>query len=1179
MPAIFKAGGIILKVSVYSKYVVLLLLLYACKTPSQQAMEENRPLYAAPVSYALDTNSGYTINPLTSDSILPLRDSAGKIIATGTAVPFISTVADEGKTFSSTIISPVISRRKPSSINFHPVPENIIKIPVDTNQLRQVNLGEGDSTFILRNSMGIIPTGVPLAAKGKKLPVIEAEPLRIMPLRPKDEAQANIQYLDVEQGLPMSYITNLLLDSKGNVWFGTDGLGIGKYDGIIITNYQLKETLAGTAVTALLEDRKGNIWIGSANNGITIFDGTSIMHFTEEEGLSDNHITSMTEDTRGNIWIGTQHGGVSKFVPIDLSNGTGTITHFTTKEGLPNNGVTRMMQDRQGNIWMASNMGAIRFDGKKFCLLRTVDGPGSNIVNPMLEDRKGNIWIGGEENLTCYDGKIMTRYTKRDGLIGNTVSTCLEDENGNIWIGTVDGLCKFDGNGFTHFTEGQGLTKNKVTSLAVGGHGVIWCGTEGGGINKLYDAGFTYPINKESFDLGRVRPMMRDPSGHLWFGTEPGEIYKFDGATQEKYHFNFPVQYGMRAMLTDKSGNRWFGTTGGGGLLLLNGEKFIRYSGKKGARTFSIMAIEEDIDGNIWLGCKGDGVISIDKQGRPDNEKAVRIYTTEGGLTANHVMVIRRGKNRTLWMGTEGGGLCKVEGEKITAYTEKEGLFAKTVNAITEDEAGNIWLGTIGAGVVKFDGKQFTYYSEQQGLSNNNVWSLFEDSAKRIWAGTDKGLNLFNPQKRKGADSTQQYGLFNFGAQDGLKAIDFNLHSVCVDDYNRIWWGTGKGVPTLDLNQFFEQYVPRSLSLSYIEINERFFDFRNLPDNVKQNITYTDVLPFTNYPSNLKLSHNQNHLSFHFGAIDWLAQDKIKYSYRLAELNDPWSTPSSATTADYRGLAHGDYEFQVKAIGQSQQWTVPFSYSFVILPAWWQTWWFKTFIVLAAIFLSLFISRLIYLSRLRKQKNEMEKKLAVQMERQRISAEMHDDIGAGLSGVRLLTEMTKKKVKDENTAEQVEKIYQSVGEISSKMKEVIWSLNTENDNLPNLVSYIQKQARLWLEHYPCKLSIDADDNIPDILVFGETRRNIFLLIKEAIHNIIKHSEATRVQLSFHYQQNRLIIIVADNGKGIVAGKADEMGNGMKNMQQRIRQLNGKLFIKSNGGLTINFEIPIQPTTV
>jgi signal transduction histidine kinase len=211
---------------------------------------------------------------------------------------------------------------------------------------------------------------------------------------------------------------------------------------------------------------------------------------------------------------------------------------------------------------------------------------------------------------------------------------------------------------------------------------------------------------------------------------------------------------------------------------------------------------------------------------------------------------------------------------------------------------------------------------------------------------------------------------------------------------------------------------------------------------------------------------------------------------------------------------------------------------------------------------------------LRKERTALEKKLAVQYERQRISAEMHDDIGAGLSGIRLLTEMTKNKVKDGQAAEEVEKIYQSVGDISSKMKEVIWSLNTENDNLPNLIFYLQKQARLMMENYPCKFSMTVPDHIPDAKISGEARRHIYLAVKESLHNIIKHSGADNVELNITCE-DKLRIVVSDNGKGMNAEQNSSAGNGLKNMRRRMQQTGGDLSIENKDGLILIFEIPLK----
>jgi signal transduction histidine kinase len=228
-------------------------------------------------------------------------------------------------------------------------------------------------------------------------------------------------------------------------------------------------------------------------------------------------------------------------------------------------------------------------------------------------------------------------------------------------------------------------------------------------------------------------------------------------------------------------------------------------------------------------------------------------------------------------------------------------------------------------------------------------------------------------------------------------------------------------------------------------------------------------------------------------------------------------------------------------------------------------------IFLAVIFL---IARFIYRYQLRRQKTLLEKQLAVQFERQRISSEMHDDIGAGLSGIKLMTEMAKMKTKDEQSVSEIEKIYQSVGDISSKMKEVIWSLNTENDSLSSLIAYLQNQSRQMMENYPGRFNMLLPDKIPDIKISGDARRHIHLLVKEALHNIIKHSGADKVEIKISCN-DKLHIAVSDNGKGMDISQNNGTGNGMKNMRKRVQQLEGFFFIKNMEGLTLIFEIPLK----
>ncbi len=1137
-----------------------------CAINTNQPVDNSLPLYPEPVSCLLNVNEGYTVNKLTGNTIKPYLNALGDTFKTGIPVSFSAKAISKEEAVKSKNIEAVQFTNTIIKDNIHPVPGKLSVVTVDTPRLKITKLGDGDPSFVLHNSFGVLPTGVPIPVTGKKMPFSDPQPLKTSPMRFKDNATTTIQYLDVDQGLSFSYVYALCEDRKGNLWFGMDGTGISKYDGVSITHYSVNEGLSNNTVLAILEDHKSNLWFGT-EGGVTCFDGKNFIQYTEKEGLSNNDVLAISEDKKGNLWFGTKNG-LTKY------NGK-NFMHYTRKEGLPCDTVYECMEDRNGNIWIGTYCGLVRFDGQFFTDYTSKDGLSGNSVFNLLEDKNGNIWMtvaGG--GINKFDGKAITHFTTREGLSSNITSSIILDRNENIWVGTAGGgLNKFDGKIFTQYQLEQGLSNSKIREIIEDRNGNIWFGTDGGGVNKLNATSFDYPIPEAVMENNRIRPILKDKNGSLWLGTEGGHVGKLAAERNsggERLFTCYKVQEnlfakGQRSLLQDKNGSIWIGTTGSG-IIKYDGHNFVNYSLSASIERQSIYDILEDRKGNIWFGTRDGSIVKYDGN-------SFSFFTTEQGLPGTIVYSMLQDKIGSIWFCTE-GGLYKYDGANLICYTEKEGLFNKSITSIAEDSGGNIWLGTQGAGVCSFDGKTFTYYTTQQGLSDNNVWSVFCDSANQLWVGTDKGLNLFIRKKDAQQNTNSTYAIYNFGYQDGLKALDFNLHSVCVDNDNRIWWGTGKGVASFDLNKGFHADSVRSLRLNYVEINERFYDFRNLPDNAADKIELSNVNPFTNSPENLSVPYDMNHLSFHFSAIDWSAPDKIKYSYRIVGLEETWSKPAAEPVADYRNLSHGNYQFQVKAIGQSQVWTLPVTYSFTIRPAWWQTVWFKAFLIIVILAMLFFLARFIYHYQLRKQKNILEKKLAVQYERQRISAEMHDDIGAGLSGIRLMTEMAKSKSKDGESISEIEKIYQSVGDVSSKMKEVIWGLNVENDNIASLFSFLQKQARLMMEHYPGSFKISLPETIPDINITGESRRHIYLMVKEALHNIIKHSGADKVSVSISCT-HKLVIVISDNGKGMGLNENNGGGNGLQNIQQRIQLLGGDFTIKSEEGLTLTFVIPLK----
>jgi class 3 adenylate cyclase len=268
-----------------------------------------------------------------------------------------------------------------------------------------------------------------------------------------------------------------------------------------------------------------------------------------------------------------------------------------------------------------------------------------------------------------------------------------------------------------------------------------------------------------------------------------------------------------------------------------------------------------------------------------------------------------------------------------------------------------------------FDGKSlpagqasFTHFTEKEGLSNNTIGSILEDKSLLhggIWISTESGLNKLVVvdavgaiQSQKGFESKKvTFKIIRFEKNDGLKSKDFYTNSVCLDRQNRIWWGGGKSLTMLDMNKFSPSTNPPAVYLKQLDINDRFIDYRNLTDSIGNEIAFNGVQRFENYPLNLELPYDKNHLTFHFAAIDWHAPHKIQYSYVLEGLNAHWSMPSADPSADYRNLPYGNFTFQIRAIGESGQWSEPFEYTFIIHPPWWHTWWARTLCILSALML------------------------------------------------------------------------------------------------------------------------------------------------------------------------------------------------------------------------------------
>ncbi len=765
-----------------------------------------------------------------------------------------------------------------------------------------------------------------------------------------DAASYNIQGIDVDQGLSSSYIMDILEDQRGNLWFATWTAGVTMYNGRTFIQFDESKGLRSNYIWTIHEDKKGQIWFGTDGSGISAYNGHTFTEYDINDGLASDLVLDIAEDEDGNIWFATGEG-------ISMFDGT----HFTSygkDQGMSGEYVNSIKIDVDGNVWCGIAGGGVnKFDGESFTHYTVNEGLISNDVSTIYIDSEENLWVGTESAGIClYDGYSFITYQEEMGLSNNYIRAITEDDYGNMWFGTNSGgACMFNRFEFKNFTVEEGMSNNSIWSLLEDSDGNIWFGTFGAGANVYNERSFENYSEKQGLNDHIVRDIYQDQEGFLWFTTNNG-VSKYDGKTFQ--HYTEEQGLGLnkvRAMHQDIEGNYWFATDGNG-VSKFDGETFMNYNTTNGMSGNNVLCIYENELGDLWFGTYLDGITRYDGY-------TFSHFTVDQGLANNTVQAIIQDSIGQMYFGTKGGGLTVFDGQHITNYTTRENLSDNYVISLHEDSEGVIWVGTEGSGLNKFDTDSIISYNVTDGLSNNIIWSIIEDNNGDLWLGTEKGLNNFSMDDSLGLTIT------SFGKLDGLKGSDFYPNSVCLDDENRIWWGTGKALAMLDLNKYEQIKKPPFLQITDVRLDQTFVDYRKLEDfkdsafylnetsqKELKGIKFSEVEAFTNTPHDLELPYYLNHVTFYFSGIDWSAPHKVRYQYMLKGHDDDWSPILTDNKAVYTNIPSGEYIFKVRAIGDSQIWSEESAFHLTVHPPWWKTWWAITlYIILGGVLIFLVI--------------------------------------------------------------------------------------------------------------------------------------------------------------------------------------------------------------------------------
>ncbi|WP_373523810.1 two-component regulator propeller domain-containing protein [Aquiflexum sp.] len=515
----------------------------------------------------------------------------------------------------------------------------------------------------------------------------------------------------------------------------------------------------------------------------------------------------------------------------------------------------------------------------------------------------------------------------------------------------------------------------------------------------------------------------------------------------------------------------------------------------------------------------------------------------------------------TVWIGTESEGLVSLHtpsGETrqwLSDTGSPESIPANRVHAIIPVADGNLWLGT-GNGLSYFDKKagKFKTYRTQEGLVDNRIYCMAFDQKGHLWIGTGNGLSRFD---------TLYKSFTNFTKADGLVNTEYNRNSAMLLPDGRMMMGGMEGIDLFDPDEVEEMLDKPQPFIAHIHNN----------DNL------------VNIKSQFEFAHDENHFDFYVSANPiWMAST-LTYEYRLVGSEKDWQDLNYSNIVHFPNLLPGSYSFQVKIANQPEI----ASYDFVIHQVWYTSWWFKLAFILLGLFLIYLIYRMMLTRRMNRlhQENSImqlkaEQALFLTKERERIIADLHDDVGATLSSLHIYGDLAGQvwDSQPEKGREMVDKIRDQSKELMGRMSDIVWSMKDPKNEKYSLRARILNYANELLASKEIQFAEVIASDLDEEIFQPELRRNLLMITKEAMNNIAKHSQADRVRLTLTKKEDQLILKINDNGKGLDLTLA-QIGNGLGNMQQRCQQMNGKLCIDSqNGnGTTLTCSIPMATFSI
>ena len=1015
--------------------------------------------------------------------------------------------------------------------------------------------------------------------------------------------QLPVKTYTTADGLARDTVNHIIQDSRGFLWFATDE-GLSRFDGYRFTNYGPEQGLPGR-VNALIETRAGVFWIATGN-GLYRFNpmgvaaplassnadrnqgpATKGLGSTPEpmfiayylgESKDERHANVLLEDHAGVVWCGTYRG----LHRLEQKNGDWNISRVEI--GLPGetlfaDSLTSLVEGSDGSLWIGAMSGLYRLrpSGRPERYTKQ-EGLPDNHITSLLKDKSGQLWVGTLLGLCRIvadpqpNKQIVARVlTDKDGLLKQGVFELFQTSDGKL-LASSNGLCELDlaaqpeAQRFHCYARAQGMT-DAAHAFAEDAEGNIWLGTSSEGVMKLERSGLITYREADGLSGLRIGALFENRAGELCVaigGNQKLPINCFDGKRFNAFGVELPQgvahTWGWNQITFQDSLGDWWIPSSNGLFRYASDPATGRplrkpkavYTPADGLTATDIFRLYEDSHGDIWIATITLNHDVLNRWERATN--TIHAYThAADGVPFPSPTAFREDRAGNIWIGFYNGGLARFRNGRFDLYPAHDGMLEGLVQALTLDSAGRLWVATSQSGLYRVDDPttehpRFDALTTANGLSSNQVTSITEDRWGRLYIGSGRGVDQLDPATGH---------IRHFTIADGLP--DNYINVSFMDHEGALWFGTLNGLARL-IPQPERQPSAPPIMLSGLRIS-------GLPHRLSE-LGVTEV-------AKLDLNSDQNQLQIDFFSIGFGAGETLRYQYMLEGADKDWSAPSAERTVSYARLAPGAYRFLVRAVNAGGVVSrLPASVQFTIWPPFWRRWWFIALSVLifSGIVYSVFRYRLA-------------RAIELERVRTRIATDLHDDIGASLSQIAILSEVIGQRIgkEDSPVRQPLSMIAGTSREMVDAMSDIVWAINPQRDHLSDLSHRMRRFASDIISARDIRFRFHAPDAERDVRLGTDIRREVYLIFKETVNNMVKHSDCTAAELSFQIAGNWLTLIVSDNGKGFDVDAAHNGnhsgmgGHGLGSMRKRAEALGGTYEIASRKGkgTTVTLRVPLS----